>query len=949
MKSRVILAASILLPFFHILFYCWNTACNIVFRDDIYLIKGAVVERFCEGTLSFADLWRAAGGTRLLGYNLLLVANTAWFGLNSRGVVLLIPFVLLATALLIFRDYRKSLTGLRSTAWIAGMYLLPMLLLFNLTLSEGLSFAFSIIFVWSVPWYLASYYALEDFVENGRRLSWLWAGVISSLAFLVFGQTSSFAFAVALGVTFGSRFLLNRRSIRRGTAFRAVVVGAGIVLLILLYLYRIGENDYFPGWAHMDWSLLTTPWASSSFVLSTFAASALRVDVSRTHFGPASIVGMGLIVVLVYALALLLYFKTGMHKRTYLPFFMIAYSVAFIAFMTVGRFRYGIQYGMASRYACNTICGIIAIVWIALFVSAKAAPAPKALRTALFAAVALILTGMVWTSIVEWRIQPHRRGGFVRLQAIAMDVDNAYDDELAAFEERPSLVRDSLLVLRKYGLNVYRTGLDRAEVSRARLPRPPSSVRASFSACGAGSAGTSSRSRNALGGYATIDCDVASVPYAMAVLKSVWHDNVVSETVLPAVPLTQRVRVFVERGPLDTRSGLFPNTTNVDTGIAIVNRETDNARITYTFRNPNGMILASGSGSLAPGSHLARFVGALSDDVPAFRLPDEFAADGQCGSLEISGDRPISVAALRQITNERNERLTSTAPMADLSHEPFKAPICLPDFVDGGGYTTSLILLNTSNVRESGTIHILDDNGSALLVRPIDGNPGSVFRYSIEPQGLFRFHTDGSPAVRMEGWVQVIPDAGAPSPVGTAIFRYRRIGALVAESVIPSATPTTHARVYVDMSDGHNTGLAISNPAESEAGITVKVFGADGSSSPVGSEVLVQLKPKGHSAKFADELIKELPPGFTGVLDVSSQTPFIILALRSIVTDGKDVRLSTFLPADLTLKPPTPIVFPQVVDGNGYATEFLLLGAGTPGTATIRFFGETGLPLAIGK
>lgn len=190
MKSKLILIASVLIPFLYIMFYVWNTAGVTVFRDDIYLIKGAVIEKFCDRTLTFADLWRPTGGSRLLGYNLLQLANAAWFRLNSRLVVLLIPFVLLATACLLHKDYTRSLSGLCSPALIATTYALPMLLLFNLTLWEGLTFDYAIIFVWSVPWFLASYYALRGLLLNGSGISWLLAIVIPGLAVLVFGGMS---------------------------------------------------------------------------------------------------------------------------------------------------------------------------------------------------------------------------------------------------------------------------------------------------------------------------------------------------------------------------------------------------------------------------------------------------------------------------------------------------------------------------------------------------------------------------------------------------------------------------------------------------------------------------------------------------------------------------------------------------------------------------------------
>jgi hypothetical protein len=121
----------------------------------------------------------------------------------------------------------------------------------------------------------------------------------------------------------------------------------------------------------------------------------------------------------------------------------------------MGRFHYGLLYGMAPRYTCSTICGIIAIVWIILFALAKPASVNSSMRNALRAVMILIFAGMCWTSSVEWQAQPYRTEMFDWLPEIALHLDTAYDEELASFEERPSLVRDSLQVLRKHRLNVY--------------------------------------------------------------------------------------------------------------------------------------------------------------------------------------------------------------------------------------------------------------------------------------------------------------------------------------------------------------------------------------------------------------------------------------------------------------------------------------------------------------
>ena len=49
-------------------------------------------------------------------------------------------------------------------------------------------------------------------------------------------------------------------------------------------------------------------------------------------------------------------------------------------------------------------------------------------------------------------------------------------------------------------------------------------------------------------------------------------------------------------------------------------------------------------------------------------------------------------------------------------------------------------------------------------------------------------------------------------PAGLGVCSFNPETALVSESGIPPALHTTHARVYVDLSGNHNTGLALANP-----------------------------------------------------------------------------------------------------------------------------------------
>jgi YD repeat-containing protein len=448
-------------------------------------------------------------------------------------------------------------------------------------------------------------------------------------------------------------------------------------------------------------------------------------------------------------------------------------------------------------------------------------------------------------------------------------------------------------------------------------------------------------------GYATVSVNLGNAPYGTAVFSFKQDNLVVSEAGVPASPPTKSARLFV-----DYRTGVTglgsAGTLQIDTGVAVVNRGTGNANVTFTLRDLNGGIITSGNGTLAAAKHFAKFVNQLSEVAADFKLPDSFPTSTQFGSLQIDSDQPLSILALRLTINQRGETLLTSTPVADLSTAPDTKPLFFPQIADGGGYTTSVILLNTSDTTESGNLRILGDNGTPLTVRQVGGALDSSFPYTIPVGGAFVFRTDGSPAQTTAGWVQLTPGNGSPSPVGAGIFQYVQGGALVTESGVPAAKPTTKARIYVDKSSGHDTGLAIVNPNGEAIAVSLEASASAGG--PTGnSSGPLSLAGGGHTARFVDQLISGLPDGFTGVLDISSDQPFAALTLRSLINGRGDYLITTFPTADLTAPAPVPIVFPQIADGGGFITQFILISAGSQANATVGFWDDDGRPLPIGK
>jgi hypothetical protein len=164
------------------------------------------------------------------------------------------------------------------------------------------------------------------------------------------------------------------------------------------------------------------------------------------------------------------------------------------------------------------------------------------------------------------------------------------------------------------------------------------------------------------------------------------------------------------------------------------------------------------------------------------------------------------------------------------------------------------------------------------------------------------------------------------------------------------------ARIYVDKSGGHDTGIAIVNPGNSDITIHALAYQADGVT-PVGDMWALDLPPSGHAAKFVGDLIPALPAGFTGVLDVTSSAPMAALTLRSLTNSRGDFLLTTFPAADVRapqqtgfISSPASLIFPQIADGGGYRTQIILLDAnGSPSTVSLRYLDDDGRPIAVGE
>ena len=153
----------------------------------------------------------------------------------------------------------------------------------------------------------------------------------------------------------------------------------------------------------------------------------------------------------------------------------------------------------------------------------------------------------------------------------------------------------------------------------------------------------------------------------------------------------------------------------------------------------------------------------------------------------------------------------------------------MPHLVTGGGYVTKITVVNTGTLAANGTVNFINQAGVYITGSPFTLNPGGVFRVQTLEADRYK------PAVTSWAWV------GADHPVYVNLFfEYIPQGSpatAIANSVGFNSPPLlTDFTIPVELEPkpagaqaGRTSGVAISNPNNAQATLTVKLLDYYGS------------------------------------------------------------------------------------------------------------------------
>jgi hypothetical protein len=226
-------------------------------------------------------------------------------------------------------------------------------------------------------------------------------------------------------------------------------------------------------------------------------------------------------------------------------------------------------------------------------------------------------------------------------------------------------------------------------------------------------------------------------------------------------------------------------------------------------------------------------------------------------------------------------------------------------------------------------------------------NTNSSFPYSIPAGSSQKFVTAGnagSATIPASGSVAVAPSGGGATPVALVVFSYKPGSVTVSEAGVPVNSGTA-LRSYVETAQTGNiaTGLAIANISTAAETVTLELSDLNGAS--VGS-ASVNLPASGQTAKFLSELFPSLPATFKGVLRITTAGSGIsVVGLRTRTNERGDFLITTTPPSDEAGTPTSAdLLFPHLVNGGGYTTQFILFSgtAGQTSNGALHFFTQSG-------
>jgi hypothetical protein len=230
-----------------------------------------------------------------------------------------------------------------------------------------------------------------------------------------------------------------------------------------------------------------------------------------------------------------------------------------------------------------------------------------------------------------------------------------------------------------------------------------------------------------------------------------------------------------------------------------------------------------------------------------------------------------------------------------------------------------------------------------LIALPV-GAQSSMLPFSfLDSGGISLMTDDKSPALHV-GYARI--SESEVTPAGFAIFGLRQNNTVISEATVPAANLIREGRIYADIGDGVNTGVAFANT--NNESVQIAFYFTDSAGSQLGANAIT-IPPNGQIARFLTEPPFNGGSAFLGTFTFFTLSPASDLPVAAIALRGFTNERGEFL---MTTLPVTPVgqrglfsgdTIPHFATGGGWATQIILVNpTDAELRGTIAFTDQTG-------
>ena len=254
----------------------------------------------------------------------------------------------------------------------------------------------------------------------------------------------------------------------------------------------------------------------------------------------------------------------------------------------------------------------------------------------------------------------------------------------------------------------------------------------------------------------------------------------------------------------------------------------------------------------------------------------DYRSQGPTGNETITINSPKAgrwyIATVVWTPNVAISRTITATPSAAITANT----LVIPQFVNGGGWSTTLFLTNVSLVPETLTLNFFGEDGNARQVPMLGSGAVNSLAATLAPGQTTIYETTNTGNLDV-GWASVTLGTTNNRITGFAIFRYRAPGAPDSEAIVNLGNTTDQNLVMLyDQVNGFATGLALVNPGAAAVTLSVTIRDVSGTTIGTGS---VTLPPFSHQASFIGERFP-ITANKRGSVVIDGTAGFSVLGLR---------------------------------------------------------------------